>query len=66
MIGGTGEVGRNIRDYLIKAGVPLKFSASRRGRRKVHGRAQFSRIKNVTSEDYKRIYFQGVNKGRDV
>ncbi len=26
----------------------------------------FSKIKNVTSEDYKRAYFHGKNENRDV
>jgi len=58
------EAGRNLYNQLAQYGEPLRFGINdveaflaSRG---------FSQIRNVTSEDYKRAYFHGVNESRTV
>jgi len=58
------ETAKNIRDHLIQLGEPLQFGISEaepfleeRG---------FSQVRTITSEDYKREYFNGPNKDRAV
>jgi methyltransferase (TIGR00027 family) len=60
------EVGQNIRNHLIKIGEPLQFGIKEEEIENFLKEFGFSSIENVTSEDYKKAYFQGKNKKRDV
>lgn len=60
------EVGKNIHNYLIQVGEPLKFGLKEGMAESFLIERGFSRAKNVTSEEYKKMYFQGVNKDRKV
>jgi len=60
------EIGQNIRNHLIKIGEPLQFGIKEEEMENFLKEFGFSSIENVTSEDYKKAYFQGENKKRDV
>lgn len=57
------EIGRNIRSYLAAMGEPLLFGIKEGTIRTFLAERGFSQVRNVTSEDYKKAYFQGVNEG---
>jgi methyltransferase (TIGR00027 family) len=60
------EVGKNIMDYTKQQGEPLKFGIKEGTVEAFLGARGFSQIKNVTSEDYKKMYFHGTNASRAV
>lgn len=60
------EAGKNIRNYTMQQGEPLQFGIEERKIEQFLTKRGFSRIQNITSEDYKKAYFHGVNKNRDV
>lgn len=60
------EVGKNLYNNLLQIGEPLQFGIEDGGVETFLSERGFSKIQTVTSEDYKRAYFQGVNGGRDV
>ncbi len=60
------EVGRNIHNHLAQIGEPLQFGIKEGMVETFLAERGFSRIQGVTSEDYKRSYFRGVNKDRAV
>lgn len=66
VIEGTCEAGKNIRDYAKKAGEPIQFGIKEGMAESLLTGHGFSGVENVTSEDYKRAYFHGVNKDRKV
>jgi methyltransferase (TIGR00027 family) len=60
------EVGINIHYQLIQAGEPMQFGIEEGTVEKFLEERGFSQVCDVTSEDYKRMYFQGVNKDKSV
>ncbi|VVB69710.1 Leucine carboxyl methyltransferase [uncultured archaeon] len=58
------EVGRNLYNQLAQYGEPLRFGIN--DVEKFLANRGFSQIRNVTSEDYKRAYFHGINERRPV
>lgn len=60
------EIGQNIRNHLVKIGEPLQFGIKEQEMENFLKEFGFSSIENVTSEDYKKAYFQGKNEKRDV
>jgi methyltransferase (TIGR00027 family) len=60
------EVGRNLNNQLIQYGEPLQFGIEDGGVEAFLSLLGFSKIHNVTSVDYKRAYFHGINEGRPV
>lgn len=60
------ELGRFIHDYLAKIGEPLRFGIEEGMAEEFLIERGFSQVCNVTSEDYKKAYFHGANKGREV
>lgn len=60
------EVGQNIRNHLIKIEEPLQFGIEKEEIENFLKEFGFSNIKNVTSADYKKAYFHGKNKNRQV
>ena len=60
------EVGKNIRNFVAQQGEPLKFGIKEGTVEAFLAARGFSQIQNVTSEDYKRLYFHGVNVSRTV
>jgi len=59
-------VGQNIRNFLIQMGEPLQFGIKEGTIGKFLSSYGFSKINDVTSTDYKKAYFDGKNKNRDV
>ncbi len=60
------DIGVNIRNHLIQLGEPLQFGIKENEVNNFLIEFGFSNIKNITSEDYRKAYFHGVNKDRDV
>lgn len=60
------ESARNIKEYVANLGEPLQFGIEKEMVETFLKERGFSQIHNVASEDYKREYFQGVNKDRAV
>lgn len=60
------EVGKNMREYAAKQGEHFKFGIKEGKVRTFLYSRGFSQIHNVTSEDYKEMYYSGVNAGRTV
>jgi methyltransferase (TIGR00027 family) len=67
-VDGTSELeaAKNIRNFVLSQGEPLQFGIEEEAVEAFLTERGFSRIQNVTSEDYKEAYFQGVNKDRAV
>lgn len=66
VVDGTCEAGRNIRDYVKQVGEPLMFGIEEGMVEKFLEDRGFSRVKSVTSEDYKKLYLHGANVGKTV
>ncbi len=60
------EVGKNIFDYTFQQGEPLKFGIKEGMVESFLAERGFSRAKDVTAEEYKKMYFHGINKDRKV
>lgn len=60
------EVGKNIHNYLAQVGEPLQFGLKEEMVENFLEVRGFSKIRNVTAEEYKKLYFYGVNKDRKV
>ena len=60
------ELGRNIHNGLAQIGEPLQFGIEEGTVERFLAERGFSKIQNVTSDDYKRAYFLGVNESRAV
>jgi methyltransferase, putative, TIGR00027 family len=60
------EVGKNMREYAAKQGEHFKFGIKEEEVETFLAKRGFSQIYNVTSEDYKKMYFQGINKDKSV
>lgn len=66
VVDGTCEIGKNIQDFVKQAGEPLLFGIEEGTAETFLADRGFSRIKNVTSEDYKKAYFHGSNEDKAV
>ncbi|PAV13609.1 methyltransferase [Methanosarcina spelaei] len=60
------EVGRNIHNHLAQVGEPLKFGIKEGTIETFLTKRGFSEVQNVTAEEYKKMYFHGINKDRNV
>lgn len=60
------EAGRNLPGHLAQLGEPLLFGIEDGAVETFLEKRGFSRVKNVTSDDYKKAYFKGGNEGRAV
>lgn len=60
------EVGRNLHNHLAEMGEPLLFGIRDGQVETFLIERGFSRVKNVTTEEYKKMYFHGINKDREV
>lgn len=58
--------GKNLQRTVERQGEPFKFGIKVGEVEMFLSTRGFSHIRNVTSEDYKRAYFHGVNEGRTV
>lgn len=58
------DVVKNIHSLLAQMGEPLQFGIEEGTVETFLAKRGFSKIKNVTSENYKRAYFHGVNEDR--
>lgn len=66
VVDGTCEIGKNMRDFAAQQGEPFLFGIKEGMVEAFLIKRGFSQVQNVTSEDYKRAYFHGVNKDRAV
>lgn len=60
------EAGKNIHNYLVQIGEPLKFGITEGMVESFLIERGFSGVVNVTAEEYKKMYFHGINKDRKV
>jgi methyltransferase (TIGR00027 family) len=60
------EVGRNLHNHLAEIGEPLQFGIKGGAVETFLAERGFSRVRNVTAEKYKKMYFHGINKDREV
>jgi len=60
------EVGKNILNYTKQQGEPLQFGIKEGMIEPFLAERGFSRVKNVIAEEYKEMYFHGINKDREV
>ena len=60
------EIGVNIRNHLIQLEEPLQFGIKEEKIEDFLTEFGFSEVRNITSEDYKKAYFHGINEKRDV
>ncbi len=66
VVDGTCEAGKNMRDFAAEQGEPFLFGIEEGASEAFLMKRGFSRVQNVTSDDYKKAYFHGVNKDRAV
>lgn len=68
LVDGTSksESARNIREFVAEQGEPLQFGIEEERIKRFLEERGFSQIHSVTSEDYKKAYFHGANKDRNV
>ena len=59
-------IGTNIRNHVAEQGEPLQFGIKEEKIEDFLTEFGFSNVQNVTSEDYKALYFHGKNENRDV
>lgn len=60
------EVGKNIRNFVAQQGEPLKFGIKEGMVETFLVKKGFSRVQSVTAKEYKKMYFYGTNKNREV
>ncbi len=60
------EAGKNMRDFAAQQGEPFQFGIEEGAVEAFLTERGFSQVQNVTSEDYKKAYFHGVNESRSV
>jgi methyltransferase (TIGR00027 family) len=60
------EAGMNLRNQVSQLGEPFKFGIEDETVETFLTQRGLSQVCNVTSEDYKKAYFQGLNKNRTV
>ncbi len=60
------EAGQNWQKGVTAAGEPFKFGISEGSIESFLNQRGFKMIRNMTSEDYKKAYFQGMNENREV
>lgn len=66
VVDGICELEKNMRDFAAQQGEPFKFGIKEGTVEAFLTARGFSQIQNVTSEDYKGLYFHGVNASRTV
>ncbi len=66
VVDGTCEIGKNMRNFAAQQGEPFLFGIKEGMAEVFLMERGFSQVQNVTSDDYKRAYFHGVNKDRAV
>lgn len=68
VVDGTNKlkIAQDIRNFAIQQGEPLRFGIKEGELKKFLNKFGFSNIQNVSSEDYKKLYFQGKNEKRNV
>lgn len=60
------ETEKNMRDFAAQQGEPFQFGIEEGAVETFLAERGFSQVQNVTSEDYKKAYFQGINESRTV
>ena len=66
VVDGTCETGKNMRDFAAQQGEPFQFGIEEGTAEAFLAERGFFQVQNVTSGDYKKAYFHGVNKDRTV
>lgn len=65
VVNGTSEVGKMIKNFVEQVGEHLKFGINQEKIEEFLSDRGFSNITNVTSEDYKKKYFEGTNENKE-
>jgi methyltransferase (TIGR00027 family) len=60
------EAGKNMRDFAAQQGEPFLFGIKEGEVEAFLAERGFSKVGNMTSEDYKKAYFHGINESRSV
>lgn len=60
------ETEKNMRDFAAQQGEPFQFGIKEGEVETFLAERGFSKVRNVTSEDYKKAYFHGINESRAV
>lgn len=60
------ETSKNLRKFMKESGETMKFGLNEGNLEEYLAMFGFSDITNVTSEDYKKLYFDGKNKEREI
>lgn len=60
------DVGSNFRNLAVQIGEPLLFGIKEGTIETFLSKRGFSKVQNATSEDYRKAYFNGVNKDRSL
>ena len=58
------DIRRAIREHTARQGEPIRFAIPKEGIETFLTEREFSQVRNVTSAEYKRMYFTGKNKDR--
>lgn len=66
VVDGTSGTEKNMRDFAAQQGEPFLFGIEDGAAEAFLKERGFSRVQNVTSDDYKNAYFCGANKDRAV
>ena len=66
VVDGTSGTEKNMRDFAAQQGEPFLFGIEDGAAEVFLKERGFSRVQNVTSDDYKNAYFCGANKDRAV
>jgi methyltransferase (TIGR00027 family) len=62
----TGEIAANIREFTRCAGEPLQFGMPDSETARFMADRGYTNIREVTSREYRRLYFQGINADRSL
>lgn len=64
--GKASKAAQNLHNYVAEQGEPIKFSIPESTTEAFLTQKGFTKIRNVTWEDYRRLYFHGINEGRKI
>jgi len=60
------KAAQNLHDYVADQGEPIKFGIPKGTTKAFLMQRGFTGVRNVTREDYRRLYFHGKNEGRKI
>ncbi|HMK46968.1 MAG TPA: class I SAM-dependent methyltransferase [Methanocella sp.] len=63
---GSGKAAQNLHDYVADQGEPIKFGIPKGTTEAFLTQRGFTKVRNVTRENYRQLYFHGKNEGRKI